>query len=131
VAGGPELNLWQVMRSAIETQKARRFHDPSVPELTPAQTLFLATAGGADVTGHAAITGTLSPGMEADLTVFDLNAMLPLQGRFTSPDPAPEAIAALMIYRGGPHALRGAWVRGRKVAGTCMMASYSIGRISS
>ena len=30
----------------------------------------------------------------------------------------PEAIAALMIYRGGPHALRGAWVRGRKVAGT-------------
>jgi guanine deaminase len=55
VAGGPELNLWQVMRSAIETQKARRFHDPSVPELTPAQTLFLATAGGADVTGQAAI----------------------------------------------------------------------------
>ena len=131
VAGGPELNLWQVMRSAIETQKARRFHDPSVPELTPAQTLFLATAGGADVTGQAAITGTLSPGMEADLTVFDLNAVLPLQGRFTSPDPAPEAIAALMIYRGGPHALRGAWVRGRNVAGTCMVASYSIGRISS
>ena len=117
MAGGSELNLWQVMRSAIETQKARRFHDPAVPELTPGQTLYLATAGGADVTGQAAVTGTLTPGMDADLTVFDLNTVLPMQGRFTIPDPAPEAMAALMIYRGGPHALRGAWVRGRKVAG--------------
>lgn len=117
VAGGPELNLWQVMRSAIETQKARRFHDPAVPELTPAQALYLATAGGADVTGQAAVTGTLTPGLEADLTLFDLNAVLPLQGRFTTPDPAPEAMAALMIYRGSPHALLAAWVRGRQVAG--------------
>ena len=117
VAGGPELNLWQVMRSAIETQKARRFHDPSVPELTPAQVLYLATAGGADVTGQAGVTGTLTPGKEADLTLFDLNAVLPMQGRFSTPDPAPEAMAALMIYRGGPHALRASWVRGRLVAG--------------
>lgn len=117
VAGGPELNLWQVMRSAIEMQKARRFHDPAVPELTPAQALYLATAGGADVTGQAAVTGKLTPGYEADLTLFDLNSVLPMQGRFTVPDPAPEAIAALMIYRGGPHALRSAWVRGRQVAG--------------
>jgi guanine deaminase len=117
VAGGPELNLWQVMRSAIETQKARRFHDPAAPELTPAQALYLATAGGADVTGQAGVTGTLTPGLEADLTLFDLNAVLPMQGRFTTPDPAPEAMAALMIYRGGPQALRAAWVRGRQVAG--------------
>ncbi len=117
VAGGPELNLWQVMRSAIETQKARRFHDANVPELSPAEALYLATAGGAGVSGQAAVTGSLTPGLEADLTVFDLNAVLPMQGRFTVPDPAPEAIAALMIYRGGPQALRGAWVRGRQVAG--------------
>ncbi len=116
VAGGPELNLWQVMRSAVETQKARRFHDPSVPELTPGQALFLATAGGADVTGISQITGTLTPGKDADLTVFDLNAALPMQGRFTDPDLAPEAMAALMVYRGGPHNLRGAWVRGRRVS---------------
>ena len=117
VAGGPELNLWQVMRSAIEMQKARRFHDPGVPELTPAQALYLATAGGADVTGQAAVTGTLTAGKEADLTLFDLNAVLPMQGRFTTPDPTPEAMAALLIYRGGPHALRAAWVRGRQVGG--------------
>jgi guanine deaminase len=115
VAGGPELNLWQVMRSAIETQKARRFYDPDVPELNPAQALYLATAGGADVAGQGKVTGSLTPGLEADLTVFDLNAVLPMQGRFTAPDPSPEAVAALMIYRGGPHALRGAWVRGRKI----------------
>ena len=115
VAGGPELNLWQVMRSAIETQKARRFHDSSVPELTPAQALHLATAGGADVTGQGGITGSLTPGLEADLALFDLNAVLPMQGRFTTPEAAPETIAALMVYRGGPQALRGAWVRGRRV----------------
>ena len=117
VAGGPELNLWQVMRSAIEMQKARRFHDPAVPELTPAQALYLGTAGGADVIGQAAVTGTLTPGREADLTLFDLNAVLPMQGRFTSPDPSPGAMAAILIYRGGPHALQAAWVRGRQVAG--------------
>ena len=117
VAGGPELNLWQVMRSAIETQKARRFQDPTVTELTPAQALYLATTGGAEVTGQAAVTGTLTPGFEADLTLFDLNAVLPLQGRFTTPDPDPAALAAIMIYRGGPHALRAAWVRGRQVSG--------------
>lgn len=116
VAGGPELNLWQVMRSAIETQKARRFHDPAVPELTPAQALYLATAGGAAVTGQDRVTGSLTAGRDADLTLFDLNAVLPMQGRFTTPDPAPEALAALMIYRGGPQALRAAWVRGRQVA---------------
>ncbi len=113
VAGGPELNLWQVMRSAIETQKARRFYDPSVPELTAGQALYLATAGGAAVTGQAQATGSLTPNKEADLTVFDLNAVLPLRGRFTTLDPTPEALAALLIYRGGPHALRAAWVRGK------------------
>lgn len=117
VAGGPELNLWQVMRSAIETQKARRFHDPAVPELTPAQVLYLATAGGAEVSGQASVTGSLTPGLEADLTIFDLNAALPMQGRFAPPDPDPGAVAALMIYRGGPQALLGSWVRGRRVAG--------------
>ena len=116
VAGGPELNLWQVMRSAIETQKARRFYDARIPELTPAQALYLATAGGAVVVGQAAVTGTLTPGREADLTLFDLNAVLPLQGRYTTPDPNPEAMAALMIYRGGPQALRSAWVRGRQIS---------------
>lgn len=116
VAGGPELNLWQVMRSAIETQKARYFHDPSIPILTPAQALHLATAAGADVTGQARVTGTLTPGLEADITLFDLNRVLPMNGRFTSPDPDPHALAALMIYRGGPHALLRAWVRGKAVS---------------
>ncbi|HEV3410080.1 MAG TPA: amidohydrolase family protein, partial [Chthoniobacterales bacterium] len=32
VAAGPELNMWQVMRAAVDVQKARSFHDPAVPQ---------------------------------------------------------------------------------------------------
>lgn len=117
VAGGPELNLWQVMRSAIESQKARRFQDPSVPELTPGQALYLATAEGARVTGQSQRTGSLTVGLEADFAVYDLNAALPMQGRFHAPPHEAGEIAALMVYRGGPQALLSSWVRGRQVAG--------------
>ncbi|MEP6810370.1 MAG: amidohydrolase family protein, partial [Chthoniobacterales bacterium] len=47
VAAGPELNMWQVMRSAIDAQKARNFYEPTVPTLRTAEALYLATAGGA------------------------------------------------------------------------------------
>jgi guanine deaminase len=117
VAAGPELNLWQVMRSAIETQTARRLHDPTVPELTPAQAFFLATRGGADVVGQGTSLGVLDPGREADVLVLDLNAVLPYGGRFAqegTPLTADDVIT-LCIYRGGPAATVEARVRGRVV----------------
>ncbi|MEM6917242.1 MAG: guanine deaminase, partial [Verrucomicrobiota bacterium] len=83
VAGGPELNPWQVMRSMIEGQKARAFEDPEIPEITPTRALHLATVGGAEVLGKNEFIGQLSPGFEADLVLLDLNEALPLQGRFT------------------------------------------------
>ncbi len=120
VAGGPELNLWQVMRSAIEGQKARRFHDGAVPELTPGEAFHLATAAGAEVTGWGDTVGQLTPGYEADVAVWDVAAALPARGRFAlGPDGlaawSAEEVLALMIYRGGPAALVEAWVRGRSV----------------
>lgn len=127
VAAGPELNLWQVMRSAVETQQVRRMHDDTVPELTPAQAFYLATQGGADVVGRGATLGILDPGREADVLVLDLNAVLPYGGRFaaeTTP-PSAEDIVALCVYRGGPAATVEARVRGRVVTrsaergGTC------------
>ena len=45
VAAGPELNLWQVMRAAIESQKARSFYEPGIPIPSPAAALHLATQG--------------------------------------------------------------------------------------
>ena len=59
VAGGPELNRWQVMRSAVEIQKVRRFADHGVAECTPAEAFHLATLGGAEVLGKEATIGTL------------------------------------------------------------------------
>ena len=117
VAAGPELNLWQVMRSAVETQMARRLQDPSVPELTPAQAFFLATRGGADVVGQGASLGTLDPGREADVLVLDLNAVLPYGGRFAAETTPPTAddVITLCVYRGGPAATVEARVRGRVV----------------
>jgi len=116
VAGGPELNLWQVMRSAIETQKARRFYDATVPELTPAAAFHLATQGGADALGKGNYLGSLTPGKDADLVVLDLNRVLPTGGRFV-PNTALSAdqTIALCIYRASAPAVLQTWVRGRRV----------------
>ena len=117
VAAGPELNLWQVMRSAIESQKARSFSDPGVAIPSPAQVLHLATQGAAEALGKGDIIGSLEPGKEADLTVMDLTALLPYGGAETKIDDlTPDDMLALCIYRGGPHAVLETFVRGRSLS---------------
>jgi guanine deaminase len=116
VAAGPELNLWQVMRSAIESQKARGYYEQGVVPPTPAQVLHLATQGAADVLGKGAIIGSLDVGKEADLTVMDVSTLLPYHGSATKfEEVTPDDILALCIYRGGPHAVLETFVRGRSV----------------
>jgi guanine deaminase len=116
VAAGPELNLWQVMRCAIESQKARSFYDPSIEAPTPAQVLHLATQSAAEALGKGAIIGTLDPGKEADLTVMDLSALLPYRGGAVKiEDLTPEDALNLCVYRGGPHAVLETFVRGRSI----------------
>lgn len=116
VAGGPELNMWQVMRSAIEAQKARFFHDPSVPIPTPADAFYLATLGGAEALGKERLLGSFEIGKEADLVVLDLARILPYLPR-SNPHAnlTPEDIISLLVYRGGPHAVLETFVRGRSV----------------
>jgi len=117
VAAGPELNLWQVMRSAIESQKARSFSDPGVEIPSPAQVLHLATQGAAEALGKGDIIGSLEPGKEADITVMDLAALLPYGGGETKiEDLTPEDMLALCIYRGGPHAVLETFVRGQSLS---------------
>lgn len=116
VAAGPELDLWQVMRSAIEVQKARSFTDPSVSVPTPAHVLHLATQGAAEALGKGHLIGSLEVGKEADITMMDLGPLLPYRASAMKfEDLTPEDALNLCIYRGGPHAVLETFVRGRSV----------------
>ncbi len=116
VAGGPELNLWQVMREAVLAQKARRFADPEVAPFGAAEAFFLATQGGAEALGKGAAIGTVERGKDADIVVLDLDEVLPMAGRFAGGGAvAPGPVVDALVYRGGPAAVRGVFVRGRAV----------------
>jgi len=77
VAAGPELNMWQVMRAAIDVQKARTAYEPNLRPLRASESFYLATQGGARALGKSKIIGTLDAGKEADFVVVDLNSLLP------------------------------------------------------
>jgi guanine deaminase len=116
VAAGPELNLWQVMRSAIESQKARSFADPTVTVPTTAHVLHLATQGAAEALGKGSMIGSFDIGKEADITVMDLSALLPYRGSAMKIEElSSDDILNLCVYRGGPHGVRETFVRGRSV----------------
>lgn len=116
VAAGPELNMWQVMRAAINVQRARTFADPTVPPLRVSEAFYLATTGGARALSKAGAIGTLEVGKEADVTVMDMSAVRPYgdSGRRVNEMPK-EDVLALCVYRGGPHAVAATYVRGQKV----------------
>lgn len=81
VGAGTELNLWQVMRSAIESQKARSFYDGDARVPSPAEVFHMATQGAAEVLGKGNAIGSLEPGREADFTVVDYGALTRTTGR--------------------------------------------------
>ena len=104
------------MRAAVEVQKARTFYERGVPPLRVTEAFHLATAGGARALGKADVIGTLDAGKEADLVVVDLAALLPYGNeRQHASELTKEDIVALCVYRGGPHATRETYVRGRSV----------------
>ena len=116
VAAGPEFNMWQVMRAAIDVQKARGAYEANLRPLRPSEAFYLATHGGARALGKAKTIGTLDPGKEADLIVVDLGALAPYsKDRQSIKDLSTEDVLALCIYRGGPHANIETYVRGRCV----------------
>lgn len=116
VAAGPELNMWQVMRGALDVQKARSMYEPNLPRLRPSEAFYLATSGGARALGKSAAIGSLDIGKEADLIVVDLGALLPYGKRGTRfDDLSTEDVLALCIYRGGPHSNLETYVRGKCV----------------
>jgi guanine deaminase len=116
VAAGPELNLWRVMRCAIESQKARSFYEPRVEIPTPTAALHLATQGGAEALGKCGIIGSFEIGKEADLAVIDYQALLPYRRAARGVDDLTASdIVSLCIYRGGPEIVLETFVRGQSV----------------
>ena len=113
VAGGPELSMFAVMRDAVNMQKARHFQDRDTPMLTPSGALHLATAGGAEVLSRPDL-GRLESGATADITIVDLDKVLPLAGKFTSSPSASAAVDAI-VYRANASAVAGVVVGGKKL----------------
>ena len=112
VGAGPEVNLWQVMRAALDTQKARSYYEPVVEPLTAAEAFHLATQGGAEALGLGEVVGSLEAGKEADLLVLDRRALSPYG---QAVELKPEELITLCVYRGGPMATVASYVRGRAV----------------
>ena len=116
VAAGPELNMWQVMRAAIDVQKARTAYEPNLRALQPSEAFYLGTQGGACALGKANIIGTLDVGKEADLLVVDLSAVAPYpKDRRALERLSTEDVLALCIYRGNAPANLETYVRGKCV----------------
>ena len=114
VAAGPEVNLWQVMRSTIESQRARSFFKPDVPVPSPGAALYLATQGGADALGKKEVIGSFEVGKQADCVVVDYNVLLPYR-RVANPPLSAEDVVSICVYRGTPAAVLETFVRGRSV----------------
>jgi len=117
VAGGPELNMWQVMRSTIEAQQARSFYLNDVRVPSPADAFFLATMGGAQALGMEATIGSFDVAKDADFVVLDASRCLPTAqpSRNLLSDLNAHDLLSLLVYRGGPHAVVETIVRGRAV----------------
>lgn len=117
VAGGPELSMFSVMRAGALTQRALELSGRSDASSAtrPAEWLRLASLDGARALGMEDEIGSLEIGKEADLIAVDPRFTTPLPG-----DDAPmdaDDILSRMIFRPHPNMVRGAWVRGRLLAG--------------
>lgn len=116
VGAGPELNLFRVMRAAVETQTARTFYEPEAKPMNPVEALHLSTLGAARVLGKEEQIGSFEIGKEADLVVMDMGKLFPYErdSKIRSSVSA-EDLVSLCVYRGGPEQVLETFVRGNSI----------------
>jgi guanine deaminase len=118
VAAGPELSLFSVMRAGAVTQRVLELTGRADPSSATdgAGWLRLGTLDAARVLGLDDRIGSLEAGKEADLVAIDPRLTTPLVGDDPPLDAAADVLSRF-IFRPHPNMVRGAWVRGRLLAG--------------
>ncbi|MFT7028548.1 MAG: guanine deaminase [Paracoccaceae bacterium] len=106
--GGSSFSMLTTMRAAYEVSQLR-----GAP-LHPAQLIWLATAGSAEVMRMSTHIGRLAPGMEADLIALDLSATPALRARARrDADPWHGLFGAMIL--GDERCVTAAWSGGRRL----------------
>jgi guanine deaminase len=112
VAAGPELNPWEVMKTASYGQNVRSSYVRNAKTFSPAELFHLATVSSAAVLGKQSEIGQLRKGFMADCALWDTRDLLPYRSKLPH---QPSELVSLLIYRGARLEATKAWVAGEVV----------------